>query len=170
MNSIQEKLSEKFGKDDIKISTKSQQFNLQQTGQNFFSQNQKKDVQFYVYENDMGLQRISFTKDTRQSLAWLIALSYSQGELGSNLPTNLICISGARNSREKNEDGTFDGVIYDLTKDQIKEITKEYEEIITERDEEQEEFQQHCSDKDWDAVMGIKKDPPPASDYIEYGD
>ena len=169
MENLQELLSKKFG-GGIKISTEARQFDLQQTGQNFFAQSTKKDVQFFVYGNDMGLQRFVFDKSTLQSLCWLIALSYSQGELGSDFPTNLICVIGARGSRERNEDGTSTGIIYSLQKTQIEEIYKDYEKITSDYNEEQVALREYWIEKDWNEAMGITKDPPPASDYIQYGD
>ncbi len=126
---IQEKVSEKFRKNDIKVSFANEEFNLQQTGVDFYpSQLPKKDFQWYLYEEGMGLESIrAFNKNQKQSFASLIALSYFHGELGSEFPSHLICISGARSSKEKNEDGTFNGVIYTLSKNQAKEILKEYE-------------------------------------------
>lgn len=128
---IQEKISEKFGKDDIKISFANEQFNLQQTGVDFYSSKlPKKDFQWYLYEKDMGLESIrAFSRKEKQSFAWLIALCYYHGELGSQFPTHLICVSGARSSKERNEDGTFNNVVYTLSENQTQEIQKEYDEI-----------------------------------------
>jgi hypothetical protein len=78
----------------------------------------------------MGLESIrAFDKKEEQSFASLIALCYYHGELGSQFPTHLICVSGARSSKEKNEDGTFNGVVYILSENQTKEIMKEYDKI-----------------------------------------
>lgn len=143
---IQEKISEKFGKDDIKVSFANEQFNLQQTGVDFYSSKlPKKDFNWYLYEDSMGLESIrAFNKNHKQSFAWLIALSYSHGELGSEFPSHLICISGARSSKERNGDGTFNGIIYTLSENQNKEIMKEYEELS---DNSYEEAVQDESDK-----------------------
>lgn len=128
MEAIQAKLWEHFGKEDIKVSLDAQEFNLQQTGFSFFST--IKDVQFYVYEESLGIYRILFGSRTEQSLVWTIALEYYQGYLGSKFPTHLICVLNARGSNHRNEDGTFNGVIYSLTKNQLAQIEEEYEEMV----------------------------------------
>lgn len=126
MNTIEQKLSKEFSRDGIKISFASEEFNIHETGENFFST--KKDVQFYIYEEEMGLESISaFYKKCKLTFAELVAICYERGELGSKIPTDVICVSGARSSNERNEDGTSNGVIYHLTKKQIDEITEEWE-------------------------------------------
>lgn len=143
---IQNKVSKMFGKDNIKISFATEEFNLQQTGVDFYSSKlPKKDFQWYLHGEDMKLESVrAFNKSEKQTFAQLIALSYAHGELGSQFPTQLICISGARSTRERNEDGTFNAIIYQLSENQLKEIRKEYEEIT---DTSYEEATQNESDR-----------------------
>lgn len=126
MNDIEKLLSEKFGKDDIKISFTNEKFDLEQTGQDFFSL--KKDVQFFVLSG-RGIKPVAFNQKTKRSLSYQIALDYTEGYFGSLIPTQLICVTGARNTRKRNADGTFNGVIYSLDQNQIEQIKREYNEI-----------------------------------------
>lgn len=125
MQKIIRKLSEKFGKDNIVISFAKEQFDLRQTGVNFYSSKlPKKDLQLYLYGDGIGLISIpTFNKSYEPSLAWLIAVCYVYEELGSEFPTHLICISGIKSTQEKNGNG----IIYLFDKNQIK---KEYEKYV----------------------------------------
>lgn len=127
---IQKLLWEKFGKKNIKASVDSQEFNLRQTGQDYLPP--KKDIQFYVYEDAIGISRVWFSSKTKQTLAWQIALDYYQGNLGSKFPTYLICIFNARGSSGRNEDGTFNCKIYHLAKNQVEQIEEECEKMVAE--------------------------------------
>jgi|GEM_PF-1561393 len=127
---IKKLLWKKFGKEDIKVSFDSQEFNLQQTGQMYFSP--KKDVQFYAYEDAVGINAVYFGSKTEHTLARQIALECWQGDLRSELPTDLICVFNARSSHGRNEDGTFNCKVYHLAESQMKQIEKEYEEMVTE--------------------------------------
>ena len=126
---IQEKLKKIFGEEDIKISFSNEQFDVKQTGVDFFSSKlPKKDFQFYLYEDAAGLKSFQvFGKDSKQSFAWLLGGCLAEGEFASKIPTHLICVAGARRSTERNEDGKFNGIIYSFQEDQIYEIDKEWD-------------------------------------------
>lgn len=125
MNTLQQVIEQSFRKEDIKITLSPTEINLEQTGINFFAN--KKDVQFYLFGEEMGLTSLrAFNKKQEMSLASLIALCYYHGELGSKTPTHVVCITGARGIKERNDDGTFNGTIYPLSENQLTQIYSEY--------------------------------------------
>ncbi len=154
---IEEKLKDRFGKDDIKISIETQPFPLTMKRKEFLPG--KKDVQIYVCGNDLVLESISaFSKNSESNLLEILSNSYFHGELSAT-PTHVICVLGARNTTERNADGTFNAQIYELTKEQ--------RDKITEDSDLQKEI---WNEEDNNLVEGIKQDPHSPGDYIQYGD
>lgn len=120
MITIKDYLAVRFGWRNIgKIFTSIEEFDISQTGKDFFKGDEK--VQFYVFEENMGIELIAFTKRTEQSLARAIALDYAIKENNPKCPTHLIC---ATKERYK-----YNCVIYSLGEDKIYQIQKEYRNI-----------------------------------------
>ena len=119
MQSIVYDLVRRFGGRNIRgIYESKERFDISQIGKDFFKGDEK--VQFYVFEENMGIELIAFTKTTEQTLFKVIALDYFIKNDNSNLPTptHLIC---ATKERYK-----FNCVIYFLKEDQVYQIQEEY--------------------------------------------
>jgi hypothetical protein len=116
---IQSYLERKFGWRNVNFSTSLEEFDIKQTGKDFFLLNKNKNIQFYVFDYKMiSINQMAFTKTTEQSFARVIALDYFLSEK-YNIPEYLVvCIS-----KEKRK---LDCILYNLREKQIEQIRKEY--------------------------------------------
>jgi hypothetical protein len=121
MRSIVHDLVERFGERNIsEISESEEKFDISRIGKDFFKGDEK--IQFYIFEKNMGIELIAFSKRIEQNLARVIALNYVIEDCHhSKLPTHLICVT-----KEGNE---FNCVIYSLEGDQLYQIREEYRNI-----------------------------------------